>query len=53
MVDGVYGYVSHVHVMMEQRVVVEVVIILYLSVEEKIVLVQMLTKSHVAVLVRS
>ena len=41
MVDGVLGYVDHVvrHVVEERKIVLEVVVILYLVVEERIVLV--------------
>ena len=57
MVDGVHGHVGHVvqHVVMEQSNVVENVIVLYLPVEEMIVLVQVLKYSLVLVtfLVRS
>ena len=42
MVDGAHGHVDHVlrHVVLEQRIVAEYVIILYLSVEEVSVLAQ-------------
>ena len=58
MVDGAHGHVSHVvrHVVGEQRIVLENVIILHLPVEEMIVLAQVLKEGHVvpvAVLVRS
>ena len=57
MVDGVLGCVDHVvrHVVVEHNIVLEVVPILNLVVEEKIVLAQQLSQDHVqviAVLVR-
>ena len=57
MVDGVLGSVDHVvrHVVEEYNVVLEVVSILHLVVEERIVLVQVFSQDHVqviAVLVR-
>ena len=52
MVDGVHGHVGHVNVAVEQKVVLENAIIHHLSVEEVIVLAQVLMKEHVAVLVR-
>ena len=57
MVDGVLGSVDHVvrHVVEEHRVVLEVVTILHLVVEERVVLAQVLSQDHVqviAVLVR-
>ena len=57
MMDGVLGCVDHVvrHVVVEHNVVLEVVPILNLVVEEKIVLAQQLSQDHVqviAVLVR-
>ena len=53
MVDGAHGHVDHVvrHVVLEQRVVLEDVIILYLPVEEKIVLAQMLVKVHASLII--
>ena len=57
MVDGVLGSVDHVvrHVVVEHKGVLEVVTILHLVVEERIVLAQVLSQDHVqviAVLVR-
>ena len=57
MVDGVLGCVDHVvrHVVEEHNIVLEVVPILHLVVEERIVLAQVLSQDHVqviAVLVR-
>ena len=53
MVDGVLGCVDHVvrHVVEEYNVVLEVVPILHLVVEERVVLAQVLTQDHVQVIV--
>ena len=57
MVDGVHGHVGHAvqHVVMEQSNVVENVIVLYLPVEEMVVLAQVLkyNLALVTILVRS
>ena len=58
MVDGVHGHVEPVirHMVIEQSNVVDNVIVLYLPVEEKIILAQIMRKDHVqtfAVLVRT
>ena len=57
MVNGVHGHVSRVvgHVVVEQRIVLESVIILHVPVEESIVLAQIIKEDYVqtfALLVR-
>ena len=53
MVDGVLGCVDHVvrHVVVEHETVLELVPILHLTVEERIVLVQQLSQDHVQIFV--
>ena len=52
MVDGVLWCVDHVvrHVVVEQKAVLEVVTILHLVVEERIVLAQEMSQDHVQII---